>query len=84
MRFVNSFIAEGFFRLEDKLRKVSSEERDWSNNQTTNKKHTKTEKPEILCRNDITPVIGRLILNIFRLTGRPSLFFTLFLNREAH
>ena len=84
MRFVNSFIAEGFFRLEDKLRKVSSEERDWSNNQTTNKKHTKTEKPEILCRNDITPVIGKLILNRFRLTGRLAWFFTVFFSWEAY
>lgn len=44
--------------------------------QTINGKLKKTAKPEILCRMEVSPIIGRLIVSKFKFTGRLSFSIT--------
>ena len=56
--------------------KLSSDFRDMLNNQTTKGKLKKTASPDILCRIEESPIIGRLIVSKFRFTGRLSFSIT--------
>ena len=46
------------------------------NSQTTNGKLKKIARPDILCRIEESPMIGRLIVSKFRFTGRLSFSIT--------
>jgi hypothetical protein len=46
------------------------------NSQTNNGKQMKTASPEILCKIEETPIIGRFIVSKFKFTGRLSFSIT--------
>ena len=56
--------------------KLSADCSEALNNQTTKGKLKKIASPDILCKIEATPIIGRLIVSKFRFTGRLSFSIT--------
>ena len=71
----DAFKKKLFWKSFTRSKKSCSEDKERFNIKTKSKKIINTAKPEILCSIEVTPMTGRLLVNIFKYTGRLSFSF---------